>query len=129
MYEHMFAFGRTSCKEVVELGEHLVRFFEDVAPGVAAQDSATAARLPLALAVLLPRVTRPVELVRVELDREPVLRLPTVDKVSPGRPVRDRQRQTRPAQPSAKATLEPAQQDRRVTLEDGPETLRGVSTG
>jgi hypothetical protein len=37
MYEHMFASGRTSCKEVVELGEHLVRLFEDVAPGVAAE--------------------------------------------------------------------------------------------
>jgi hypothetical protein len=68
MYEHMFPSGGASCKEAVKLGEHLIPFLEDVAPGVAAQDIATAARLPLALTVLLPGVAGLVELVGVELD-------------------------------------------------------------
>ena len=52
-----------------------------------------------------------------------VCRPAAVHVVRPGRPVRDRGRQTRRAQTSAEATLEPAQQDRRVTLED-PEVLQ-----
>src|SRR5688500_15106733 len=91
MYEHMFASGRTSCKEAVELGEHLVGFFEDVAPGVAAQLVAPAARVPLALAVPLPGVTGLVELVRVQLDDQPAARPTAVHIVGTGGPVRDRQ--------------------------------------
>src|SRR5918996_1716644 len=124
MYEHMFASGRTSCKEVVKLGEHLVGLFEDVAPGVAAQDIATAARVTLALAVLLPGVTGLVEPVRVELDDQLAARPAAIDVMSAGGSVCDRQLTAPFSQPGAEATLEPAQQDRRVTFEDRLEAYR-----
>src|SRR5918994_7140310 len=126
MYEHMFASGRASCKKLVKLGEHLVGLFEDVAPGVAAQEIATAAGLTLALAVLLPGMTGLVEPVGVELDDQPVLWPAAIDVVGAGRPVRDRERSACLAQPGAEAALEPAQQDRRVAFKDGLEPLRRV---
>src|SRR3954453_3017913 len=66
------------------------RIVEDVAPGEAAEVVTAGARLPLSLAVLLPRMPARVVAVAVEPDGQPAARPATVDETAAVRLVRVR---------------------------------------
>src|SRR3954452_9883412 len=71
-----------------QFADERARIVEDVGPGEAAEVVATGARLPLPLAVLLPRMPARVVAVAVELDRQAAARPATVDETAAVRLVR-----------------------------------------
>src|SRR5205823_6255774 len=78
--------GRAS-EQPAQLSQHLIRIFEDLTPAVAGVCVLSGVGLALAFAVLLPRISRVVELVAVELDRERVVGPAAIDPPPAGDPV------------------------------------------
>src|SRR4051812_1376669 len=110
-------FSDASCEQPAELREGLSRVLEDIAPRVAAELVAPSARVALAPAILLPRVTRVVEAVAVELHREPPLGPPAVDVVRTRGAVRLREGQRVLPQQGQEPPLERAERDARVAAD------------